>query len=942
MKTSRFSFPRRVRIHGGECGAVARALHHAAQKVALVRNEQTLISDEKAFLSQAGSKKVFDPTFHERKLMSTKTAIKRIALAAVVGLTGGLLSIVSSTSASAMPANRNIFSAITAGSVTSTFKVARVGQEFTQYINVSTGSTDLAVATGSTVLRINALWTQVPAGDTYNALSTSSGYVISPTLTGVTNATLFAGSANGGVAAQTQASGATPAFATLSAGSPGTIVGGLTRQNVATYAFTPRAAGTYKALVWSDDAASGTAGAFDANDRNTTFTIVAGGTPTAVAITSVAASVAGTAVGSATTFSNNEGAGYIITLTDAAGNKTIPGVGEALSVSASNGTVSDSSLTTTDFNTAGQAFVQVYGGTAGLTTLTVTPAGALSGLAAVTNSAATFGTAPTVGGSKLYVANTTGVALGAGSSLTTLTSTGNTVTFAAGTTLSLRAYATGGEYLAAQITDTSGGLTGRAGTTWSVPLASGSSTGYASFSLATTGISAGSSVAVAILGAAIATHSVTFTAAASALDSASTLTPATSTLVTGGGVTLTLSAVDQFGLPVANAAVSWSRAGRNATTATTAAVTDADGIARYTYVDASTSTTSLTDTVSAVVTYNGASITETATVSFGAGNAVSTVTVSASPTFTSGSATSAITTGAAGADATTYAVSVTIKDASGSLLAGVPVTWTTSNAKSGILVDSGIDYATTYTNSTGVATTYVYGWVAPGSTTVTATAGGKTATTTINFVNAATDARTISVAESGGVVVATVKDRFGNPVKDATVTWSRVGTGFFGNGVSGTTGQTDADGKSEVLFNGSGTVKAELLVASYPQVDDAAGFVGTTATSGIGATLAPAGIGSATVAVSSVDAAAAAAEAAADAAAEAIDAANAATDAANLAAEAADAATVAAEEARDAADAATAAVEELATQVATLMAALKAQITTLANTVAKIAKKVKA
>jgi hypothetical protein len=67
-----------------------------------------------------------------------------------------------------------------------------------------------------------------------------------------------------------------------------------------------------------------------------------------------------------------------------------------------------------------------------------------------------------------------------------------------------------------------------------------------------------------------------------------------------------------------------------------------------------------------------------------------------------------------------------------------------------------------------------------------------------------------------------------------------------------------------------------------------------------------------------------------------------ATAAANLAAEAADAATVAAEEARDAADAATAAVEELATQVATLMAALKAQITTLANTVAKIAKKVKA
>jgi hypothetical protein len=91
-----------------------------------------------------------------------------------------------------------------------------------------------------------------------------------------------------------------------------------------------------------------------------------------------------------------------------------------------------------------------------------------------------------------------------------------------------------------------------------------------------------------------------------------------------------------------------------------------------------------------------------------------------------------------------------------------------------------------------------------------------------------------------------------------------------------------------------------------------------------------------------VTAATTSANAATNAATNAINAANAATDAANLAAEAADAATVAAEEARDAADAATAAVEELATQVATLMAALQAQIKTLANTVAKIAKKVKA
>ena len=31
MKSSQFSFLRRVRIHDGECGAVARALHHEVE-----------------------------------------------------------------------------------------------------------------------------------------------------------------------------------------------------------------------------------------------------------------------------------------------------------------------------------------------------------------------------------------------------------------------------------------------------------------------------------------------------------------------------------------------------------------------------------------------------------------------------------------------------------------------------------------------------------------------------------------------------------------------------------------------------------------------------------------------------------------------------------------------------------------------------------------------
>jgi hypothetical protein len=146
-----------------------------------------------------------------------------------------------------------------------------------------------------------------------------------------------------------------------------------------------------------------------------------------------------------------------------------------------------------------------------------------------------------------------------------------------------------------------------------------------------------------------------------------------------------------------------------------------------------------------------------------------------------------------------------------------------------------------------------------------------------------------------------------------------------------------ATGNGNAVTGGSTSTTAGALFT-------AATFVGSTDdNSAIVTAAAGAVTGNASIKVGTgVSKANASAEAAADAAAEAIDAANAATDAANLAAEAADAATVAAEEARDAADAATAAVEELATQVATLMAALKAQITTLANTVAKIAKKVKA
>ncbi len=315
-----------------------------------------------------------------------------------------------------------------------------------------------------------------------------------------------------------------------------------------------------------------------------------------------------------------------------------------------------------------------------------------------------------------------------------------------------------------------------------------------------------------------------------------------------------------------------------------------------------------------------------------------------------------LTLAAVGAATTDDMVSFRVKavDSTGAAAAGAAVTLTAPTGghvqnASGLPASS----RTLAVDADGYAAFRILA-TAPGSLTFTATSGTVSSTITLVVAVPAKDAgRTVAItgaatatANSDGVpMTVTVKDRYGNAVSGVSLTLSATGVAAFAGGATTQSFVTDSAGtytfmaKSFTAAGGAGTFKASASDAG----DSAsiAGYVGPTA---VDSTLA-AGVSSATATVTFAageDAATASAQAATDAAAEAIDAANAATDAANLAAEAADAATVAAEEARDAADAATAAVEELATQVATLMAALKAQITTLANTVAKIAKKVKA
>ena len=78
MKRSPIKFPRRVRIHGGEFDASARAMHRSVRLAVPATIENVSV------------------VTIERKQMSTKTTIKRVALVAVAAMGFGLLSVVPS------------------------------------------------------------------------------------------------------------------------------------------------------------------------------------------------------------------------------------------------------------------------------------------------------------------------------------------------------------------------------------------------------------------------------------------------------------------------------------------------------------------------------------------------------------------------------------------------------------------------------------------------------------------------------------------------------------------------------------------------------------------------------------------------------------------------------------------------------------------------------
>jgi hypothetical protein len=424
----------------------------------------------------------------------------------------------------------------------------------------------------------------------------------------------------------------------------------------------------------------------------------------------------------------------------------------------------------------------------------------------------------------------------------------------------------------------------------------------------------------------------------------------------GSTNTVTFTVKDGFGSAVSGATVRFqhNRTANAAYSDLVNGTTDASGNVSFTFTDA------LTLAASGLTTLNRAG---TVQYYVSTANASTNLTSTKSINYTTAAfvtpgaitATGNEVTDAVGAASGTYNLvdtviseTITVTTDTGAVMTGIPYSATLSaGLYERLNYASGLTQLSGFTNSSGQAFIRVACYKS-GAQTVTWTVG--TLTKAVNFTCQSTSGklRAISVGSTTATaavdqtaeITVTATDIYGNVVPSASLTVTYTGANgriVSYNGAQGATATTDSAGKLVI------GVYADKAGSGTLRITTTGGVLATTTTTTQGvAPIARVDDLSVTVTSTGVSSVEAAAEAATDAAAEAIDAANAATDAANLAAEAADAATVAAEEARDAADAATAAVEELATQVATLMAALKAQITTLANTVAKIAKKVKA
>jgi hypothetical protein len=833
---------------------------------------------------------------------------------------------------------------------------------------------------GSDSFTISVRVTAAPAGSAYNSRQTDfQGGVASTGSIHLGKILIAKTATNDGIGAQIAGVGSTSTAdaATVSMSYVSSVATATAGKAAFTVSVMPQFAGTYSVLVSvrGTDAAvpTGYVG-YTAGDKAATYSFATGVAPTTATLAAVTGPVTTGLTGAA-----GQG-GRLMSLTLNAG--AVLGAGETIAVTTNNtlailnkvtvsagaGSVGTSTTTTslslssTDF-TNGVAYFELADSTATATTtvVTATGTGLLSPSVTSTVSSTTVllaaATAMTVNNGVDAVRPGSGHVGGTAGATFTDTAASTATSHTYGLTSTTTATATTTRMT---VTDTGGYITGLTGLVYNSYVSTAITTALGTVSFTAT-LDADESF-TATINATTTPATITVTGADAVVTTCTAEPAATLSAAHGASVVATALCKDQFGAAVLNSPLTVSVTGRNATTSSTSVITDATGRASFTLADAGTAATLLTQSV---ITFTSALATDpTVTVNYGVDkvSAVALSTPTSLDTASTGITYTDIDAGsAAGASATTTTITATVTDVNGAVLVGVPVTFTTASEGAGILSTK----VTVYTGTDGKAASSVFGWTA-GIKTFTATAGAIAKTGTVNYrqggvtgTNSATEARTISAVMTGNKIVVTAKDRFGNVVSGVPLWGTRTGSGTFGGG-SNTNGQTTGtDGTAEFLFNAGSDDSVVTITAGsstgtpaacYAQTGHLAGIstcstnatqtaytastVGTTTTAqtGVGATLAPAGVSAVTVAVA---AGTDTAQVAADAAAEATDAANAATDAANAAAEAADAATAAAQDAADA-------VAALSAQVASLISGLKSQLTALTNLVIKIQKKVKA
>jgi hypothetical protein len=1096
MKTFRIKFPRRVRIHGGECGAVARALHHKAQKVALTQNEQSLISDECSLLRQADLEKSSISTFIERKQMSTKTSIKRVALVAVSALGFGLLSVVPSTAAVG-PSTKvqssvsgTIAAVANGGLATGTFSVtlneaaattwtdAAADQEIvfglvTRYgaadqcwvdgnddttpagtVTV-TGESDTLFATAANEPSVTVDESAKTFTVTIGADTSDNSEVESITVSGlVVKCSTAAPAGKIYVVVESGAAELDPAYVNATyttAEAVGNFVVNNERINISNSATTsnfPFLALTGESMVLggkyipvdgmasisdatfdftggaAEDVFAKTAHGLTTTDKvylqsppagftaNTAYYVIRTDADNFQLATSVANALAGTQVeGTADDTAVTIDMAWVDVNTGALANLSCTAAAPAVCTSAAHGLSTGDALVFTamdSFAATGAALNVRVGGTVYIGRLTantfslavtyddalrgnyITGTTASAGAVTAVNKTATFAAGSIASGATITLYGPDSL-LGSADSNTYLGQIGSVSTSFNSFVDTTKIVTTVADAITTAnndgeinvVTNTSGAIADSTATTITITLTGGSFASAPTVTAAagtctldathtyprssiTITSSAGSCTGVTVVGAIDASglavgSSVSFTA-----------TVANGTNPTSYTTVLQNRNLITYGAATAVAATQASVASSSEdSVATTAAVTEsAAGVFKAGYylsicfADATGNDLFSTDVknVWATVTSGDLKLEGNATSALAtmdndsSGNTTYAGTAKQCAQVRIYSASTAASTITWSAGTATAAESTTgFRMDSGSAAGAITM---------GVFLGSTVNLADLYTTFVLGSRTAAANYTIAAASTPDVTAGGAAQAygditiSEAKYGKFAAGAITVDLTDSAGnaSAVATFAATAGAnaPVVTQTnanseIRWSYVVTDFntITITVAGASTANAATFKvsnikvnlSDVKSSGVAVNSADVYVtvggagigsASYPVQAAKVKAVATTTTADALLELAKAiGTGKEV-------------EAATDAAAEAIDAANAATDAANLAAEAADAATVAAEEARDAADAATAAVEELATQVASLMSALKAQLTTLANTVAKIAKKVKA